>query len=201
LIEISDVLINREIDDSLDNLINIINNYREKLHEKVKGEFERINLIKSFKHSIEKYKYKLNDLITKYSGGGSNKNISSGIILNELNKKSFSTNETNILSNLTEDNIDTNFLSEQINTIPIKEQIDIKREIEFIELYNLTLKKYSKDFYNPCNYFFINKFQNNKLEDDLNRILMKTCDFDENVDKYNLNKLNNGEEKSILKDV
>jgi len=121
--------------------------------------------------------------------------------MNSTKKNSFSTNETNILSNQTEDGIDTNFFSEQSNSIPMKEQIDIKREIEFIELYNLTLKNYSKDFYNPCKYFFINKFQNNKIEDDLNRILMKTCDFDENVDKYNLNKLNNGEEKNILKDV
>ena len=58
LTEISDVLITKEVDEALDNLIDIINDYRSSLHNKIKNEFKKVNLIKEFKTSLNMYKSK-----------------------------------------------------------------------------------------------------------------------------------------------
>jgi len=86
-------------------------------------------------------------------------------------------------------------------TFSQKEEELLKNDIQFAELYNLTLKHYSKEIYNPCKFFFINKFQMEKIRDDINKLLMKVCDFDEGVFKYNLEYLNGLDEKKILKEI
>ncbi len=54
--DISDLLITKEVDDVLDSVIILINKYRQKLHIKIQQEFEKVNLIKSFKSSLNTYK-------------------------------------------------------------------------------------------------------------------------------------------------
>jgi len=54
--DISDLLISKEIDEILDSFVDLINKYRQKLHIKIQHEFEKVNLIKSFKHSLNSYK-------------------------------------------------------------------------------------------------------------------------------------------------
>ena len=67
-----------------------------------------------------------------------------------------------------------------------KEMLDLKGEIEFIELYNLTLKSYCKDISNPCKKIFVNKFQTEKLIDEQKRLIVKVCDFDESINTFNI---------------
>jgi len=54
--DISDLLISKEVDEVLDNFVDLINKYRHKLHVKIQHEFEKVNLIKSFKDSLTSYK-------------------------------------------------------------------------------------------------------------------------------------------------
>jgi len=89
-------------------------------------------------------------------------------------------------------------------TLPTLSQKDeelLKNDIQFAELYNLTLRHYSKEIYNPCKFFFINKFQIDKIREDINKLLIKVCDFDEGVFNYNLEYLNSCDEKKILKEI
>ena len=189
--DISDVLLKKEIDDSLDSFISIINTYREELYKKIKVEFERINLIKSFKGSIEKYRMKLNDLYMKLNMNNKTLNIS-GIEegRSQLIASILTAPEEEILIS---ESAQTNFSNKDLS--------NLKSEIEFIELYNLTLKNYSKDIYNPCKFFYVNKFQTEKLIEDLKKLLTKVCDYDECIHTYQINKLNNNEEKRILKEI
>lgn len=78
---------------------------------------------------------------------------------------------------------------------------DLENEIQFSELYLLTLKQFSKEIYNPCQFFFVNKFQIEKLCHDLKKMLFKACDFDENIIKYKIKELNNYEEKKFIKEI
>jgi hypothetical protein len=78
---------------------------------------------------------------------------------------------------------------------------DLENEIQFSELYLLTLKQFSKEIYNPCQFFFVNKFQIEKLCHDLKKMLFKACDFDENIIKYKIKDLNNYEEKKFIKEI
>ncbi len=189
--DISDVLVKKEIDDSLDTLILIINNYREELYKKIKAEFERINLIKSFKGSIEKYRVKLTDLYMKLNMTNKTLNISSS-------EEGRSQLTASIITAPEEEVV---FSEHPLMNPTYKEMTNLKGEIEFIELYNLTLKNYSKDIYNPCKFFFVNKFQTEKINEDMKKLLMKVCDFDESVHTYQINKLNNIDEKRILKEI
>ncbi len=63
------------------------------------------------------------------------------------------------------------------------------------------MKHYTKEIYNPCKFFFINKFQLDKIREDINKLLVKICDFDEGVFNYNLEFLNSMDEKKILKEI
>ena len=119
-------------------------------------------------------------------------------IENYTNKSTFSTNLTNFI----EENYDNqNTINSLVNNINSKEYEELQREIKFIELYNLTLKNYSKDIYDPCKFFFQNKFQMDKLTEELKKLLVKVCDFDENVQTFNINKINNLDEKKLLKEI
>ena len=190
--DISEVLLRKEVDESLDFLIGIINEYRENLYKKIKNEFEKINLIKSFKGSIEKYKNKLTDFHLKSIVTKTSLNTS---CIDESHSRS--PLYTSMVTQAEEDNI-----LEQVNyNLSQKEFSDLKGEIEFIELYNLTLKNYSKDIYNPCKFFFVNKFQSDKLSEEIKKILIKVCDFDESISSFNINKININNDKSILKEI
>lgn len=193
--EISDILLKKEVNDSLDFLIQIIQSYKESLYNKIDNEFEKINLIKSFRQSIDKYKIKFNETVQKFSTNlNKSLNITSIEILN--NKSLLSTNNTNFISDEIIDNT-PNINLESTS----KEYEELRREIEFIELYNLTLKNYNKDIYDPCKFFFQNKFQTEKLIEDLKKLLVKICDFDENVYTFQLHKINNLDEKKLLKEL
>jgi len=65
----------------------------------------------------------------------------------------------------------------------------------------LTLKNFTKEIYNPCKFFYTNKFQLEKLCNDLKKMLFKTCDFDENIVKFGIHDLNNFDEKKIIKEL
>ena len=196
LIFISDVLIKKEVNESLEDFIQVITEYREQLHKRIDTEFEKINLIKSFRQSIDKYKNKFSEIVQKYNS--SNKSLNCSTIENYTNKSTFSTNLTNFI----EENYDNqNTINSLVNNINSKEYEELQREIKFIELYNLTLKNYSKDIYDPCKFFFQNKFQMDKLTEELKKLLVKVCDFDENVQTFNINKINNLDEKKLLKEI
>jgi len=154
-----------------------------------KGNFHSISLM-SFTSKIkltEAY-FKLNSMDKAASN-----NLNSSIEYSAL-KSLCSTNfTTSMICQTEEENAEPGF--------GIKEITDLKSEIEFIELYNLTLKNYSKDIYDPCRFFFVNKFQSEKLYDDLKKLLVKVCDFNENISSYNINKINTFEGKKMLKEI
>ena len=108
--------------------------------------------------------------------------------LTDENKEN--TNTKQALNNITDNYSFTQFEIDNLNN-----------EIKFAELYSITLKHYSKEIYNPCKFFFINKFQIEKLTEDLRKLLHKVCDFDEDVYKYNLEYINIYDEKRILKEI
>mgnify|MGYP000908795795 FL=1 len=57
-----------------------------------------------------------------------------------------------------------------------------------------TIEDYENKLFNPNQYLFVNKFQTNKLSKELEKILQKACDFDEEILKYNINDLNKNNE-------
>ena len=179
LIDISDVLVIKEVDLAIEGIIQIINEYRQQLNKKIKTEFEKVNLLKTFKHSILNYKYKIKEYREILS----------------TEKERINSEEDNSIE---QSHINT---EKTRNFLTTKETDYLKNEKEFIELYNLTLKQYSKELYNPCKYFFLNKFQFEKLQDDIKKTLKKVCSFDENIFKYNIESLNNYDEKKILKEI
>ena len=184
--EISDVLVIKEVDLAMDGLILIINEYREFLHLKIKAEFEKVNLLKTFKNSIKNYKNKIQEYWAK---------------LNEIKIDGEEQNKLNESVNSININVNLNINKSNFNYLSNKDIEYIKNEKEFTDLYNLTLKEYSKEIYNPCKYFFLNKYQVEKLHKDFRKILTKICNFDENVYKYNLESLNVDEEKKVLKEI
>lgn len=56
IIDICDYMIIKDIDDVLDGIIDIVNTYRRHLHDKVRMEFEKVNLIRGFKENINMFK-------------------------------------------------------------------------------------------------------------------------------------------------
>ena len=215
--EISDVLITKEVDEALDNLIDIINEYRNTLHIRIKNEFEKVNLIKDFKYSLGVYKVKLELYSEKFivkneSESHTSKVESNSPLINNENKKPESEMGLLSLDNIKIDNEDKNIQSNHNSFNNPSSQFpdysftqfeidNLINEIKFAELYSITLKHYSKEIYNPCKYFYINKFQIEKLNEDLRKLLQKICDFDENVYKYNLDGINTPDEKRILKEL
>jgi len=145
---------------------------------------------------VEKYKIKLTEAYFKMNVGIEKINNMSLEFSNI--KSTCSTNFTASMLSQEDENINILTTSEGMG---IKELNDLKSEIEFIELYNLTLKNYSKDIYDPCKYFFLNKFQNDKLYEDLKKLLTKVCDFNENVHNFGINKINSFEGKKMLKEI
>jgi len=176
LIDISDTLVIKEVDIVMDSIIEIINEYREHLHKKVKLEFEKVNLLKTFKYSITNYKSKIQEYWEIL------KNSDSVPSQDKINNDKFESQKGR-------------------NYLTSKETEYIKNEKEFLELYNLTLKQYSKEIYNPCKYFFLNKFQYEKLQEDIKKNLRKVCIFDERVYKYNFDCLNLADDKKIMKEI
>jgi len=94
-----------------------------------------------------------------------------------------------------------------ISYVPLQELINLEdlenleNEIKYSELYYLTLKHFTKEIYNPCKFFYINKFQIEKLCNDLKKLLFKACDYDENIVKYKIQELNNYDEKKFIKEL
>lgn len=141
------------------------------------------------------------------------KNIQSKRICN----KETNSNPNNItnINNLRDDNKTNNcyndfeisFLKNNIikstdgDTINESDLSALENEIKYSELYYLTLKHFTKEIYNPCKFFYINKFQIEKLCDDLRKMLFKVCDYDENIVKYKIQDLNNFEEKKFIKEI
>jgi hypothetical protein len=215
LTEISDVLITKEVDEALDNLIDIINEYRHSLHFKIKSEFEKVNLIKDFKSSLNMYKNKLkvyeDNLINNNSRKEDNiqleSNINSDNQIEKIENEIFSPADENLKTSKeinikeekkTESQHNTQQPSYSLTQIELD---NLYNEIKFAELYSITLKHYSKEIYNPCKFFYINKFQIEKLNDDLKKLLPKICNFDENVFLYNLENLNSHDEKKIIREI
>jgi hypothetical protein len=196
LTEISDVFITKEVDTALDNLINIINQYREALHLKIKNEFHKVNLIKEFKTSINQYKKKLKYFQHKIQEISQNR---SEIEVN--NRGSQINNDDDLLIKLSQLTDVTLDIKDSQLSFSDEDLENLKNEIVFAELYSVTLKAYSKEIYNPCKYFFLNKFQEDKLVEDLEKLMRRVCDFDENVHKYNLESLNSFDEKKIFKEI
>jgi hypothetical protein len=245
LTEISDVLITKEVDEALDNLIDIINEYRNSLHNRIRNEFKKVNLIKDFKNSLDMYKKKLHvygskfidiqeqnldkeENLTKIKSYENNENLENKCDISDANYIEHSTelnnqerinlsneeisisnnndNEKDIISKVIPNTSQNPLESIKINLAPNHsfsqfELDNLHNEIKFAELYSLTLRHYSKEIYNPCKYFFINKFQIDKLSEDLTKLLQKICDFDENVYTYNLESLNSHDEKKIIKEI
>jgi hypothetical protein len=157
--EISDILLKKEVDDTLDIIIHAVNNYRESLHKKIESEFSKVNLIKSFKQSIYSYKMKFGEIVQKFTSKGNSCSANNETLDNISN---FNTNVTNLMIE-EESSQNTNEIQGKFG----KDLGNLKNEIEFIELYNITLKNYNKEIYNPCKFFFQNKFQNDKLYEDV----------------------------------
>jgi len=135
----------------------------------------------------------------------------------ELNFENNNNNNNNPEENINKNNIIKNkkYIENPLN-IPFRNSLDsltfekmlkendlsdLENEIQFSELYLLTLKQFSKEIYNPCQFFFVNKFQIEKLCHDLKKMLFKACDFDENIIKYKIKDLNNYEEKKFIKEI
>jgi len=267
LTEISEVLVTREVDYALDDLIDVINDYRNTLQTKIRNEFQKVNLIRDFKKSLNVYKKKLNLYMNQFlkketkeiecenaevfENNKSNsdrlkyetneKRDNSEEILEKIvtaeienDKEEISTTFNNEAGNVrnqdtgeeTSNNQNTNTNSNnQVNCNNVElnyrsivkdkplinnnivysfsefELENLLSEMKFAELYAITLKSYSKEIYNPSKYFFINKFQSDKLTEDLKKLLTKICDYDENVYRYNLEYLNSPDEKKMLKEV
>jgi hypothetical protein len=264
LTEISEVLVTREVDDALDDLIDVINDYRNTLQTKIRNEFQKVNLIRDFRKSLNVYKKKLTLYMNKFLEKDNkevgcenaevlqNKKCNTDTLKYEtLEKREISeeilekivtaeiendkeeiitsfNNETEeiphedaveetINNQNTNSNYQMNCNNMEVNDKNVKEIVMIPNniiysfsefelenllsEIKFAELYAITLKSYSKEIYNPSKYFFINKFQSDKLTEDLKKLLTKVCDYDENVYRYNLEYLNSPDEKKMLKEV
>lgn len=285
--EIKESFIIKDIDEAFDGLIEIINSYRYSLHKKVKSEFEKVDLIKNFKSSINNYKSKIKSFkekiqILNYDTNDCNKEIhdkKETILNNELSDENNKKNKTSFVkdSKIDEENLKYN------NNINIKEQFNLEKELndnemkmeekkvvknekddqlnslnisldglhlfhenkskeffvenevlkektptiinetkneflfeltdeeyndlitnlEFSKLFNITLNNYSKEIYNPCVFFFINKYQIDSIFDDISKLLPKICDFDSNVYKYNIEEINynNQNQKTIFKSL
>jgi len=89
----------------------------------------------------------------------------------------------------------------KVKEITDEELESLENEIKYSELYYLTLKNFTKEIYNPCKFFYTNKFQLEKLCNDLKKMLFKACDFEENIVKFSLHDLNNFDEKKIVKEI
>lgn len=96
---------------------------------------------------------------------------------------------------------ENNSKNEIQNEITDGELENLENEIKYSELYYLTLKNFTKEIYNPCKFFYTNKFQLEKLCNDLKKMLFKACDFDENIVKFSLHDLNTFDEKKIIKEI
>lgn len=304
--EIKESFLLKEIDEMLNHIIDIVNEYRESLHKKVKSEFEKVDLIKNFKLSINNYRKRIDEYkglikrdfinvhASKESGVCCDKKKAEIISINKESKDFIEDIFTNILNDkgekiinreknysMLDDNENKNdviadnsnkndkYVNEQCgenennndsnndnNQVKVEKQnitethnysfnentdiiedrnisnehielnndkinnecksklfyIDsldltkeeeekLKSEIEFTKLFNLTLKNYAKEIYNPCVYFFYNKYQADILYDDIRKLLPKICDFDENIFKYNLEEINNSNhnQKKLMK--
>ena len=248
--EIKESFILRDIDELMDHIISIVNDYRSELHLKVKAEFEKVNLIKNFRNSIKNLKDKISKIkmrlqneqapvekvvktnLTKiennhdeYEKLSIGKSSPKSMFLFESIDKDFlienkTKKEKDIKENLTEldnkkflligfnQNTNENDSEKYCKTISVaqsglteEEENDIKSDIEFTKLFNLTLKNYAKEIYNPCVYFYVNKFQIENLYDDIKKILPKICDFDEYVPKYKLNDINSNSQKKMIRAI
>ncbi len=99
------------------------------------------------------------------------------------------------------DNLNDNFYIFSMKDIMDDDLQNLENEIKYSELYFLTLKSFTKEIYNPCKFFYINKFQIEKLCNDLKKILYKACDYDENIIKFKIHELNNYDEKKLIKEI
>jgi hypothetical protein len=79
--------------------------------------------------------------------------------------------------------------------------LDIDNDIKALELNLLTVEDYKKKLFNPSIFLFVNKFQISKLTKELEKILKKTCDFDEKIEKYNINELNKHESSLFFLEI
>lgn len=249
--DIKEEFIIKEIDDVLNHIIFIVNNYRKELHSKVKKEFKKIKLIKNFKYSLNLYKQKILDLNKKikyiYNNNNNQTTVKQEDLISNVNKtpqnnktknllndenitenknkynsfnnikfnsdeiKDIHSNIKNIKSefNLDKQNQSVEFINKNNNYEKLKqfeyikltkeEVQQIKADIQFINLFDISLKNYTTKIYNPCYYFFINKFQSEQIYEDIKKMLTKICDFDEYVCKYNIEEINSFNQKKFLK--
>ena len=71
-------------------------------------------------------------------------------------------------------------------------------EIKSSELILKGIENIPKEIYDPYPYLFVNKFQTKKLTKELEKIIKKTCDFDEDIQKYKINKFYKEEEYTFF---
>ena len=201
--DIKEIFIIKEVNDIMDNIIDLINNYRLSLHKKIKSEFEKIDLIKKFDKNLQKYKDKANYFHQRIETSHIKKFKEELIQLNEDNQ---SIRSQMINNNIEDQPNELNQSSPEINlnldnylVLTNEEVEEIKSDIQFIKLFNLTLTNYSKEIYNPCSYFFVNNFQKEQLFSDIQKILPKICDFDRLIYSYNIEEINTHNSKKLFK--
>lgn len=170
--DISEVFYLNEIDSVLDNFITIINTHRENLHKRVKEEFKKVNLIKNFGKSIDF----LNKKIDKYKK----------LLITETE------NLTNLINNKPSELINDNNINVDLSLNPFQENylLDLEDEIRYSEFFLITIEKFSKEVYNPCDYFFVNNSQMEKLSKDLKKLLYRACDYDEEIKSHKIHEIN-----------
>jgi len=194
--DINEVLVHREIDEVIDSIIQTINDYRDNLKSKVKKEFNKIELIKGFSNHIKNFKDKLflyRDIRLD--------NITEKSLKN--NKSFFKEHDLDIISD-----VDIDYLNESspINHIthiekqPISMK-DAENDIQLIQLLDLTLERYSKDIFDPCNYFFVNKIQREQIISEIQKLLPMILDFDEQVFTSKLEEFNSSNQKKLFKQL
>lgn len=93
--------------------------------------------------------------------------------------------------------------NEYIFELTETEYNELVTNLEFSKLFNITLNNYVKEIYNPCVFFFINKYQIDSIFDDISKLLPKICDFDSNVYKFNIEEINNNNQnqKTLFKSL
>jgi len=108
----------------------------------------------------------------------------------EIIKRNLSLNDSNVF--------DLNSIKKFISDEDLE---NLENEIKYSELYHITLRHFTKEIYNPCKFFFVNKFQIEKLCNDLKKMLFRACDFDDNIVKYKIHDLNFFDEKKFIKEI
>jgi hypothetical protein len=178
-----------KINTVLDDYIKIINSYRRKLHQKINVEYDKID-------SIKEYKYTINHLKKK-------SNFHSTLIQSEkINVGNHDDNFDLAHPSTWLERLEKSFL--KVKDIFLQKNENGKQKIiqSEINLAESFLKEInSREIYDPYQNLFINQFQSKKLINELEKILHKSCDFDNKINKYKINQFNKNNLDNLEKEI